>query len=560
MADCSTQGARKLACSKEPDGCSRCRREGLNCVYSPQKPMGRPRKRRHLEGSESDDQQVVPKMVDTTPTTTTTTTTTTQGASAGSSMTDPLQLPLPLQVQCADPSKQSGSTTISGLETDFSWYNDTGKGDLDVLSSASFLDTYSHANGSIIASTLPLDFSTGGPDTMFGEPPFPSDDFHFGGANLLDGIDFNESYSADKPVFQDISDDLAGILSSEAFQTATPAATAPPPLPSAGLGHTGDRGDTSALPLDLISVAQGHCHGHGHGDFPSDSSSSISGASASETSLQTPPSACDSVAPENTSPMHNKHNHKALPQASCACLSQIYLSLDALSRLPEDVVLAMGVARAAAKAAHDVVVCPACSKPFVDDPAVPLPIQSVQNMMMLGALIPTTVNAYIKILELVDEATARAREKGEKMVFRFTDYGGLWGCLGEMDKVSCRSTVVEMYDNRVMEPDQWRHTVRAVLKVDLYGFRVDGRTTVDEKVVSDGHSHSHRRSYDHSYGHPGLRDVVTAMENRSKRRHDNFDALVAAGRQPMCSQGTKDRPCLKIVEMARLSLEKLEIA
>ncbi|RYP64469.1 hypothetical protein DL769_006662 [Monosporascus sp. CRB-8-3] len=36
---------RKLACTKEPDGCSRCKREGIVCHYSPQKPMGRPRKR-----------------------------------------------------------------------------------------------------------------------------------------------------------------------------------------------------------------------------------------------------------------------------------------------------------------------------------------------------------------------------------------------------------------------------------------------------------------------------------------------------------------------------------
>lgn len=44
-----TSGARKLACSKEPDGCSRCKREGIACHYSPQRPMGRPRKRRQVD-------------------------------------------------------------------------------------------------------------------------------------------------------------------------------------------------------------------------------------------------------------------------------------------------------------------------------------------------------------------------------------------------------------------------------------------------------------------------------------------------------------------------------
>ncbi|RYP91300.1 hypothetical protein DL770_002534 [Monosporascus sp. CRB-9-2] len=42
---CDECRTRKLACTKEPDGCSRCKREGIICHYSPQKPMGRPRKR-----------------------------------------------------------------------------------------------------------------------------------------------------------------------------------------------------------------------------------------------------------------------------------------------------------------------------------------------------------------------------------------------------------------------------------------------------------------------------------------------------------------------------------
>ncbi|ATY58356.1 Zn(2)-C6 fungal-type DNA-binding domain [Cordyceps militaris] len=43
---CDECRSRKLACSKEADGCARCKRERIPCYYSPQKPMGRPRKRR----------------------------------------------------------------------------------------------------------------------------------------------------------------------------------------------------------------------------------------------------------------------------------------------------------------------------------------------------------------------------------------------------------------------------------------------------------------------------------------------------------------------------------
>lgn len=55
---CDECRSRKLACSKEADGCSRCRKEGIPCHYSPQKPMGRPRKRRHVD---EDAQQSVPQ-------------------------------------------------------------------------------------------------------------------------------------------------------------------------------------------------------------------------------------------------------------------------------------------------------------------------------------------------------------------------------------------------------------------------------------------------------------------------------------------------------------------
>ncbi|KAJ2968190.1 hypothetical protein NQ176_g9301 [Zarea fungicola] len=51
---CDECRSRKLACSKEADGCSRCRREGIACYYSPQKPMGRPRKHRSAEASHND--------------------------------------------------------------------------------------------------------------------------------------------------------------------------------------------------------------------------------------------------------------------------------------------------------------------------------------------------------------------------------------------------------------------------------------------------------------------------------------------------------------------------
>lgn len=42
-------GTRKLRCTGEAAGCARCVEEGISCVYSARKRMGRPRKRRRWE-------------------------------------------------------------------------------------------------------------------------------------------------------------------------------------------------------------------------------------------------------------------------------------------------------------------------------------------------------------------------------------------------------------------------------------------------------------------------------------------------------------------------------
>ncbi|KAK8050665.1 hypothetical protein PG994_012395 [Apiospora phragmitis] len=57
---CDECRSRKLACSKEADGCARCKREGIVCHYSPQKQMGRPRKRPREEQANEEDASAGP--------------------------------------------------------------------------------------------------------------------------------------------------------------------------------------------------------------------------------------------------------------------------------------------------------------------------------------------------------------------------------------------------------------------------------------------------------------------------------------------------------------------
>ncbi|KAM0722929.1 hypothetical protein Q7P37_001127 [Cladosporium fusiforme] len=54
-AACDECRTRKLKCSGEQPACARCLRENLTCVYSPQKQMGRPKKRQRADGGLDDE-------------------------------------------------------------------------------------------------------------------------------------------------------------------------------------------------------------------------------------------------------------------------------------------------------------------------------------------------------------------------------------------------------------------------------------------------------------------------------------------------------------------------
>ncbi|OHW95456.1 C6 finger domain-containing protein [Colletotrichum incanum] len=453
--------SRKLACTKEPDGCSRCKREGLRCVYSPQKQMGRPRKRRHVEESEEQPSSDKPQSPDQQP-----------------------QVPL---------------FTQPTLDTDFSAFFTQD------YSNINYLDLLSPLEG-LPPSTLPPELSS---LTMaYTEPRYPAGDFQLGvgGVDLLGGINFDESDSADEGLPQDINNSFTDLLLAQ--------------VPGTGPG--------------------------------------VSPPTSSETSRTLSTSTPESSSSANTNDDDNGINQepeatlKAYNNTSCSCLSQIFLCLDALSRLPNDVKIAMGIARSAARVAHDVIHCPACS---LTDIKKPPPMQAFQNMMMLGAILPSTANAYAKILELIDNEAARAKKEGRNITFSFAEYGGLWGELRRRDS---KCGAVEFVDNREMNPDIWRLSVRGLLKVDIYGHdfeRSDGTGSAEP------------------YHHLGLRDVIKEMEDRSNNRHNQLDAMVAAGHpHPMLhtshnlmvpggnDDSKENRHCLKIIEIARVALDKLVIA
>ncbi|KAJ9157680.1 Lactose regulatory protein LAC9-like protein 2 [Pleurostoma richardsiae] len=232
---------------------------------------------------------------------------------------------------------------------------------------------------------------------------------------------------------------------------------------------------------------------------------------------------------------------------SCTCLAGLYLALDSLQRLPNRVGPAMKVARGACKAAHDAIQCPTCSPPFVHA-TENLPMASFRNMMLIGALLPSVADAYQRILKMVDEEVDKATAERRQLPFQLNDYGGLWGPLASS---SC--DVDSHFRQKPLEPAMWRLTIRAILKIDIYGIS----SNADESNTGCM-----------TFTQLGLKDVIVKMDEMSRSRHEQMDAMVAAGftvngpggcPHPPLQPGEKPT-CQKIIDIARIAMSQLVIA
>ncbi|KAL6869233.1 hypothetical protein ACO1O0_000557 [Amphichorda felina] len=447
---CDKCRSRKLACSKEPTGCSRCCREGIICHYSPQKPMGRPRKRRMVEEPAA----------------------AVEDSSAASSADQPCgNHTLPPVNLPGDPSlgflDEPPSPNLDFMDLPPYDYQDNTQLDPRVL--------FHNDGAADEALTMSLN-----------------------GVDLLSTINFNEDPdSSAGNMSKDISSSLQRYWETQNLEATEP---------------------SESMPSDLSNSAN--------------SAESLLSSSAD-------PAVSPTV--------------KAVPSVACGCLSSLYLALDSLSRLPPDVMGAMRTARHATVVAHDVIQCPTCSDPFGKDPTKPAPIQSLQSSMCLAALIPSACNAYATILEMVDKEAAAVKRENRTIWFSFRDVGGLWAIVGPSGHNDC--LLLSAYNNRNMEPDIWRITMRAILRIDVYGF---------DESSPDVPSPSSR------VDSLGLRDVVRLLELRSARRHDRMDRLAAAGKmpepsgyllqQPYKSVPREERHCIRILEAARIALDNLVIA
>ncbi|KAK3942715.1 hypothetical protein QBC46DRAFT_66340 [Diplogelasinospora grovesii] len=471
---CDECRSRKLACSKEPDGCARCKREGIRCHYSPQKPMGRPRKRRRAELLEEPatqkEQQAPPQQ--------------------------PELMQPALVVPEFDP-------TI-GMDLDMSFL------DMDP-NSINFLDL------------LGPDFGQSLPDSaaqvqnepvkmLKVGPPLPIDEVNSGAlwamGNHPNDIDFDPPPLAQPPPSQSQEISLEEVAQLMEFSSQS--------------------SEMDKVPS--LSPQSTNSHSHSHSHSPS------AHATTPPATVPTPP--------------------------ACGCLAALYLALDSLQNLPTDVAPAMKVARTAAKNAHDAILCPVCSKCPLDF-AHRVSVAPFQTQMMLGALLPSLSNAYMRIVDMVDAEAKKADAERRKIVFTLEDYGGIWGMLLEADE-ECGATA--NIDGAVLEPTMWRLTVRALLKVDVYG--------INDKTRSDQFSPSFAPAPAEGAGgggdfmclsQPGLKDIITMLEERQRTRHQKLDEAVAAGliQRPVIDYmplSSGDRPtCMRIIDIAKRSMNDLII-
>ena len=288
-----------------------------------------------------------------------------------------------------------------------------------------------------------------------------------------------------------------------------------------GAWHFGDREIMAGPPINF-------------GDIDFNSGENIPSLDVPQLSTNSNPSITDS---ENSPPQTQT--------GPCSCLASMYLALASLQQFPSDIVSALKTVRGAAATAAQSIWCPQCGAVVLDNPNPP--IEAFQNTMLLGTVLPIIANGYARLLKMIDDETDAAVAAGQTKTFRFHDYGGL---CGKQQTVLEAMTCVEkeMAFNAVeMPPVQWRTTVRALLRVDIYGHEQPG------------------------FHHKGLKDLVAEMEFRQQTRHDMLDAEMAAGNLNMtylghgqigdkACLGEKTRGCLEILKMAKIAIDSLVIA
>ncbi|KIN00749.1 hypothetical protein OIDMADRAFT_55316 [Oidiodendron maius Zn] len=229
-----------------------------------------------------------------------------------------------------------------------------------------------------------------------------------------------------------------------------------------------------------------------------------------------------STVPHNLLP-DNSHVHgTGLP---CSCLATMYLAMSSLQDLPPEVGAALVIVRAAVNTAQIILRCEQCGRPM-GTPVRP-PLEAFQNTMLLGTLLPTIVNSYKRLLEMVDYEFCMAKSAGYQITLSISQDNSIY-CLGGL---SGENTSLE---KSLVEPDEWRTAIRCILRDDIYG---------------------------HEFVNTSLKGLISEMEQRQRKCHTKMDVLghsrLSNGFQQKQCLNEKNAPCLQILNITKVAMGSL---
>ncbi|EGZ72569.1 hypothetical protein NEUTE2DRAFT_118852 [Neurospora tetrasperma FGSC 2509] len=499
---CDECRARKLACSKEPDGCARCKREGVHCNYSAQKPMGRPRKRPHVDVAEASRKEA--KTDDVPP-------------SETAALTYPVSMPF--------------DGTLN-LDLDMCFLDVTNT---DINFSDIFDPNFQFGS---YGFPLSLDYDIPQPGPAPGQiETMPKEETTHANQAWMDStVAVNAQWQPVLGGYLDVNFDGIDV------QTSTSAC-------SSSIQQYSSPFPKREQPEGIYTnTYQNH-----HGSRP---------ASRSEVSESTVPHLTPGGS-STTSPSDSTNtNDRAVggqPAAQCACSDNLREAMESLRIVPtDDITQALYTVRTVTKIAHETILCSICGDPLGgssssaantdtdtttdnksnnnSDENEP-PDSAIQNMVLLAAILPSLSSSYTLLLDLVEKETLSATSSGRHIFFDLEGYGGLWGPIATSWK-RCEDMVALLA--QPLPPATWRLIARAMLKLDVYGQNGAAGTASQRPVISLGDDGGCMISRDKGNGnglqepcekveHIGLKDIFARLEERSRRRQERLEALVASG-------------------------------
>ncbi|PTB67105.1 hypothetical protein BBK36DRAFT_1117001 [Trichoderma citrinoviride] len=548
---CDECRSRKIACSKEPNGCDRCLKDGHPCVYSAQKPMGRPRKRRHAETDDGSAAFSV-RLPGSAPATAASS----QPASLLGSVPSFVSsfAPAPPALTAAAPATAvtaalshapsvSIPTSTSAHLPPFPLFAAANHDEaaLQPLVDAGHFHSQHHLHNATAHHHNHHQHAA--------PTPFPVSDL-MGTSLQLDTLDLGHLLLPDQGL---ASLDVMGMNSSvqatrlqpqsqELFDGGVTSAMA---LRQPGFFQGLDFGDSSeaidALPKASNDYQQKWTPRYEQLPALSDSSPSSHSSNCFESS---DPTSADTTtsASESSAPTH------------CTCVSLISTTMPSLMSLPADTLSAIRVAREATRLAHDTLNCRQCYSDMYDLSKT-VPASRVQSSVYLGVFVRTACNAYKSILAMIDRDAERAKKDGKLIHFSLQEVGGILARFMDAgrDCTSVDYALLKCYNNKSLQPEIWRTNMRAIIKVDVYGSNhLATFGWLDRSIDS------------HDYLYRGLNDVILLLDERNNKRHDMADSLMQAcyghAAQPMSCQRRQQRHCVSMLDEARMEMSSLVIS